>query len=563
MIIPLELFINLIKHKVIYISLLLLFFYSLTSCNNNLEDELATADAIINDNPDSVLNILSSIEFPEELQDKNKADYWRLRSLAHSKKRETLIYDSLVIYSLNYYKVNNDIEKMLDSYMLASEYFQWKELSANAKDMLSEGLSKAVLAKDTSRISQFMHKLGFLYLLNRNYEEAADIYKKRMLFTNDHFSYYIAGLYLTGDSAKYYRDESIKLALLKGDTLPAAHYLRNYASSVYYKNKDYKQAINAIKKTGELSNYYKNFGINDQILAQIYLALGMPDSAQFYLDKSLIEKRKSSYGGSNDLNLIGTENINAVLQAVIDTHNKKDIDVSSISSFNDSIISSIIKKNAILKEQLLEKNNLEERNLKLTIKKQQTEQFLLFIIFILSITCLLLYLYYLKRRRRYQEVEERIAVLQKLIRDNANSNENNNSNSFNFFKKALLDQLGIIKLIATSNNRKNQDLLSQIIDISHETVSTEALLVWKDLYPIINSVYSNFHYKLLSKYGTLLNEKEIQLCCLLRADYSSSEISAIMQQSLQTIYQRRSTIRKKIGLEDKDDIVEYLLAHFT
>ena len=71
-----------------------------------------------------------------------------------------------------------------------------------------------------------------------------------------------------------------------------------------------------------------------------------------------------------------------------------------------------------------------------------------------------------------------------------------------------------MRLIAGSTVPRSQELLHQIVDISNETVSTESLLVWKDLYSIIDSVYDNFYTSLLKKYGNLLIEKEIQLCCL-------------------------------------------------
>ena len=60
------------------------------------------------------------------------------------------------------------------------------------------------------------------------------------------------------------------------------------------------------------------------------------------------------------------------------------------------------------------------------------------------------------------------------------------------------------------------------------------------------------------KYADRLNEKEMQLCCLLRADFSTKEISSVTGQSVRTIYQRKTTIRQKIGIDEKGDIVLHI-----
>lgn len=55
-----------------------------------------------------------------------------------------------------------------------------------------------------------------------------------------------------------------------------------------------------------------------------------------------------------------------------------------------------------------------------------------------------------------------------------------------------------------------------------------------------------------------MNEKEIQLCCLLKADFSTKEINMLTRQSLQTIYQRKTQIRQKLDLAEGDDIAAKL-----
>ena len=82
--------------------------------------------------------------------------------------------------------------------------------------------------------------------------------------------------------------------------------------------------------------------------------------------------------------------------------------------------------------------------------------------------------------------------------------------------------------------------------------------MWDDLYPVIDRVYDGFYSHLHARFGSLLTDKEEQLCCLLRADFTTKEISVLTGQSIPTIYQRKTTIRKKLGMDEKGDIVAFV-----
>ena len=81
---------------------------------------------------------------------------------------------------------------------------------------------------------------------------------------------------------------------------------------------------------------------------------------------------------------------------------------------------------------------------------------------------------------------------------------------------------------------------------------------WNSIYRTIDFAYNNFHTRIIDNYGHLLNEKEIQLCCLLRAGFSTKEINMLTRQSMQTIYQRKTQVRQKLGLQEGEDIAEKL-----
>ena len=62
--------------------------------------------------------------------------------------------------------------------------------------------------------------------------------------------------------------------------------------------------------------------------------------------------------------------------------------------------------------------------------------------------------------------------------------------------------------------------------------------------------------KHIEKCMQCLSDKEVQICCLLCAGFSTKEIGVVTQQTSATIYVRKTSIRKKINAGEKQDIVE-------
>ena len=113
-------------------------------------------------------------------------------------------------------------------------------------------------------------------------------------------------------------------------------------------------------------------------------------------------------------------------------------------------------------------------------------------------------------------------------------------------------------MVAVSPSVHNRELLRRMAEITDKELPVESLLVWDDLYSVIDSAYNGFYSGMVNLYKDILNEKEIQLCCLLCAGFSTKEISVVAQQSVPTVYQRKTTIRRKLGMDEKEDIVIFI-----
>ena len=170
--------------------------------------------------------------------------------------------------------------------------------------------------------------------------------------------------------------------------------------------------------------------------------------------------------------------------------------------------------------------------------------------------------YYRNRVQRLAEAEDRIDTLTRMLAETQHVTtaedtigQQQETDDDAFFKKILLQQLGIIRMVASTPTNQNQALLKRISGISGGEIPTNSLLVWSDLYPVIDRLYDNFYSRLMQHYGDTLTDKEVQICCLLCAGFSTKEIGVITQQSDATIYVRKTSIRKKIGAAEGQDIV--------
>ncbi len=206
--------------------------------------------------------------------------------------------------------------------------------------------------------------------------------------------------------------------------------------------------------------------------------------------------------------------------------------------------------------QEIEQNALKSENQALTLKAQNERKTA--IIIILALTAIIIASGALwniqKRRRRTIEAEERAETLQIMI--NEMKAPDTPSTLQDTIRRAMFQQLGIIKMVAETPTEQNREMLRKISSIESDT--NGSLVNWKNVFEIIDNLYSGFYSQLHDKYGESLTSKEEQIIVLMMAGFSTKEISVISSQTTATIYVRKSSIRKKLGVPEKEDIVAFL-----
>ncbi len=79
----------------------------------------------------------------------------------------------------------------------------------------------------------------------------------------------------------------------------------------------------------------------------------------------------------------------------------------------------------------------------------------------------------------------------------------------------------------------------------------------EEFYDLLNEIHGNFSIK-ISDFFPDLNEEEIRICCLLQAGFNTSNICFILRYAPITIRIKKTKIRKKLGITDGGDIINFL-----
>ena len=93
----------------------------------------------------------------------------------------------------------------------------------------------------------------------------------------------------------------------------------------------------------------------------------------------------------------------------------------------------------------------------------------------------------------------------------------------------------------------------------HHIIEGNDLLAthWDQFYKHIDIYFDGFFSKLTNEYPAL-NEKEIQLCCMLVPGFKTEEIAAIWMNSVFSVHKYKTNVRKKINAPEGADIIAFL-----
>lgn len=545
------------KKNLIYIVLAIL---SLTSCSNTgsrNDKEISRAERLMPSNPDSALSILEAIDASDLPHDSLKAKFHFLKAFGHMMVNRSMISDSLIYFAHDYYR-GKDIVKDIRSATALAYYRFWvgdTPGSISTLDSLAglQNVPDSLMAQ-VLRIRVILGGAEYqgrqiIPLAKRLHKLETDtlrkIEAKYML---------LAGYAYAGetDSALYLEEELIDYARSHkwSDKHFAFEVERAQLLSEAGRDAESDLLIGEIFRKGGPDN-----GAADLLNFQYALnALNRGDSdrAAHYL--AIADSLALKMRGNDDAYFRSYSNM---LHAMVDFQRTGRVKLMHITGLNNRMNERFNRMKASQWES--KRGALAQQNRALELKAESQHKTV--IILIISIAAILILggsAWIIRtRRQRERDNEERIEALQKMV-DEYKSAPARNSEIKNSaaLRGAMLRQLGIIKMVAETPTEQNREMLRKISAIDGET--NGGLVDWGKVFEIIDSLYSGFYSNLHRQYGEQLTPKEEQIIVLMVAGFSTKEISVITGQTTSTIYVRKSSIRKKLGVPEKEDIVEFL-----
>jgi len=558
------------KRKVLFLALVAL----LASCSVRRDRQrIETAEQLLYTHRDSAELLLRQVERPERLDDEHLAQYWFVTCDLHANSMQSLSEDSMICWAADYFRKqwleeHGEARYMMLSGLDEAMYYWWNDDKEHTQQVLQrqrqyadevaeltgEHLWQVIILRVSAELAmrdyQFEQVRDYTEeLIGLDDEKAIHLDEVVRVYNALAIAYFSLGEYEKMDACfeKALADES--------DSLFVTNVLRrNYADLLG----ETGQTDRAIRIHEELAEQYRqadNWLLVESLysLSRLWLNKGDKQRAERYMREA--EELFAQYKETSEFDP-ATEAALLAHRQVLEYAQKGSYRVFPLVQYHNhwSELDYMRFRIAEAKERSI--RDLRERNLYLTISRQRQMMLLIAILFVAAGVIVLIWELGRRRQRLLMEKEEEIETLRSMLASGAS--ERSKEPTDIDVRKLMLQQLGVIKTIAGTPTEANQQLLSRLMALNEEKAA--ALIDWTSIYQTIDLVYDGFYTRLVQKYGKILNEKELQLCCLLKADFSTKEINMLTRQSLQTIYQRKTQVRQKLSLAEAEDIARSALS---
>lgn len=507
---------------------------------------------------DSAMSILDAIEQSELTVDSVRAKYHYLKAWGHLRQNRSMIGDSLIGYAHNYFKGKGDVRDMRSGTAFAWYKF-WVGDTSGAINLL-DSLSHRANVPDSLMVQALRIRV-LLGASEYQGRELIPLARKLESIETDTLRKMEAKCILVGayeyagdwDSALFHTDELIDYA--RNNKLGERQFIFELERA---------QILGEMGRSGEsdavvdgiFAKSSPDNGAADYLHMQYAInALNTGDICKASQELAIADSFAVSLRNEDDAYYRSYSNL---LHAMIDFKQTGKMRLSHVYALNNRQNERYNRIKASQWE--AERGALEQQNRAMAFKADSEHKTVTILVILLVGTLLLAGAGLVIRRRRQREFEneERAEALQKMVDElkSLPSAQQSDDKTSSALRRAMLQQLGIIKMVAETPTEQNREMLRKISSIESDTEGD--LVNWNNLFELINNLYSGFYDRLHSRYGDVLSPKEEQIIVLMMAGFSTKEISVITAQTTSTIYVRKSSVRKKLGVPEKKDIVASL-----
>lgn len=518
---------------------------------------------LVEQHPDSALRLLDSIQNPYELNEKQYAEYILLMIKAKDKNGENISTDTLVFQVKDYYLKKGDKEEKASAEFYCGRVYQSQGKTEKA---MQAYLEAETIAEETDNndlkgfIQYFIGELNYNKFLHN---EAIDRFKNANLHFSESNDYKkvipslnaIANCFLIQekkDSAFFYYNKGLELANSIGDSIRIATINQNMGIVLLEFNSinhAKEHLFEAIKFTTNSKTQARTY----QTLSKAFEQENAKDSALYYANLALqvAEKEKDT---------ATLANIYKLLSKIEEKSGNYPQSLNYHQQYSKYLSFVLIEKNnsAILDVQ--KKYNFElikNAHNKLLIERQW-----FFIGFILAIFTIVTVSFFFYRKKSEDKqallmAEQQIYQLKEMV----NTKSEVSDKKSNELRKTIIERFNLLKKIALlenylvdENKDKGKELVKKVNGIIY---GRKDGFDWDILYQSINNLHDNYLEK-LQKALPQLNEMEYRICCLVIGEFNDTEIATLLRASINSIRMKKSRIRQKIGMKEKENFLKKL-----
>lgn len=541
--------------------LLAVFAVGFVSCSQSAtfgRDTLDAAEKVMRTNPDSAMAMLDAIDPSEMKIDSLRAKYYYLQAYGHMRQNRSMIADSLIAFAHDYYR-GKDVVRDMRSGTARAWYKFWVGDCPGAINMLD-----SLVALGGVPDSLIVPTLRIRVLLGAS-EYQGDVlipFARRLLSMEVDTLRKIEATYMLLSAYEY--AGKLDSALMLTDELIAYARVNNWGDKQFLFELERAQILGEMGRTAEsdeaVEGIFRKSSPDNGAADYLHIQLAMNALNSGNVDRAAKELAIADSFAVKLRNDDDTyyRSYSNLLGAMIDFRQNGKLRLVHVNGLNNRQRERYNRARASQWES--ERSALQQQGRALALKAESEHKTVIILMVALVAVLILAGAVWIirHRRQRERENEERAEALQKMVDElkSAPSPQPTTEPAPAALRRAMLQQLGIIKMVAETPTEQNRDMLRKISSIESDTGGE--LVNWNNVFELINTLYSGFYAKLHSTYGETLIPKEEQIIVLMMAGFSTKEISVITGQTTSTIYVRKSSIRKKLGVPGKEDIVAFL-----
>lgn len=569
--------------------------------------ELAQAEAIMYEHPDSALKILQEMQTPAASQKLEYATWALLMTHAKYKMfiRQT---DSLVNIAYSYFMKREDAQRKALVLYLKGGICQDNKDIEEAQRLFLEASGYAEKNDDYQLCYLINAQLGNIYVLRSYKEYALDAFSKAYQYAlKSNNSEYIASsqMYLgRAYSIQLKFDLAIECYKNAIEVAKQNHSLRkiiascNELAGVYTETKDYEQAMYYVKQAIKNNSIGAIEGQINLVIGDIYNRTGQIDSAYYYLDRVIAFEKNP-------------RTVNSACRILYDL-SKKERKFKEALFYSDKLLSGLDSLYSSHRDQELakmqEKYNqqkvINEKNQLKIEKDKNTRTALIALVLLICVIATLIYIYQrklMKKERTIQKKEEEIRRSMMQISENRRLIKHNQSKMEELMaqikaNKGMQEQLKELSktysemqqqngalsnenqvlqenieqysssLDAQSEELRKLNELTEEIQRLHDrekALSTQLVkntkvlnnlitdpqyidtIQWKDIEEAVNTIFDNFTERLSQKISTL-TEYDLHLCCLIKLRMNNASIATALGISSASVSKQKFRLKERI-----------------